>query len=259
MPPIPYLPQARALFERMTVQPDDARKVLINDTIAALLDAGLWSKIPALYFTAAHAAQAATLNWKGTSFTLVPVNAPAFTTDRGYMGDGSSSYLNTQWVHNDSSVATFTSTSVGGYLNAGLTTVDASAPAIIGAVTTGLGFTRLNPRFTGDTLRVAVASTGGTVGSGVTTRYGLTAVSRVDGANVTGYKNGANIGTIALTTSTGRPTVAAYALCANDNGSPMGFLNNRLAFLFMGAGLTDAEMSDLYDIVHDYLSAIGAD
>lgn len=44
---------------------------------------------------AAHDAQAACLNWVSDTYTLVPVNEPAFAPDQGYTGNGHSSHLET--------------------------------------------------------------------------------------------------------------------------------------------------------------------
>ena len=90
-----YLPEAQALFARMTTEPDATRKGLINTLIGSLITAGVWSKLDALYVMAAHDAQAARQNWIADAFNLTAVSSPAFTLDRGYQGDGSSSYLET--------------------------------------------------------------------------------------------------------------------------------------------------------------------
>ena len=47
---------------------------------------------------AAHSSQAALLNWVSTSYPSSTVNSPTFTTDRGYAGDGVSSYVASGYV-----------------------------------------------------------------------------------------------------------------------------------------------------------------
>jgi hypothetical protein len=93
-----YDPAASALFAAMTTPPAAARKAHINAVIAALKAAGVWPLIEILYVMAAHDGQAARLNWKSPgNFTLSPQNAPTFTIDRDYQGDGATSYLDTGW------------------------------------------------------------------------------------------------------------------------------------------------------------------
>lgn len=82
--------EAQTLFAAMSVEPDAARKTLINDLIAGLKADGIWAELDLLYVKAAHDAQAGRLNWKNPgTFDLIEVNSPAFHTDRGYTGDGS--------------------------------------------------------------------------------------------------------------------------------------------------------------------------
>jgi hypothetical protein len=88
-----YDPDAAAVFARMTTPPSDTRKGLLNANLLAHKAGNVWPKTDVRWILAAADAQAARLNWKSASFTLTPVNAPAFTADRGYTGDGTSSYL----------------------------------------------------------------------------------------------------------------------------------------------------------------------
>jgi hypothetical protein len=73
------------------------RTFLIDDLYNALNDYGIWAKLDALWIMAAADSQAACVNWKnpGVTFTLTPVNSPTFTADRGFAGDGATSYLDT--------------------------------------------------------------------------------------------------------------------------------------------------------------------
>lgn len=90
-----FEPEALALFARMSVQPSDNRKGLINTLIAGLKGAGVWSRLDAFYMPAAHDAQAASLNWVADAYNLTAVNNPAFEVDRGYTGNGINAYLDT--------------------------------------------------------------------------------------------------------------------------------------------------------------------
>ena len=70
-------PAATALFARMTVQPDNTRKALINSTIVGLKASGIWAKADALYVTAAHDAQSARLNWVQDLYNLTAISLRA--------------------------------------------------------------------------------------------------------------------------------------------------------------------------------------
>jgi hypothetical protein len=87
-----FSPEAEALFAAMTVQPDNARKIIINDMIVALIAAGVWDKLDLFYTMAAHDEQAGRLNWVSPgndTLATGPGNvAPTFTVDMGYSGVG---------------------------------------------------------------------------------------------------------------------------------------------------------------------------
>jgi len=95
-------PATDALLGRMSVAPGEARAGAIDALVRALKAAGVWAKLDALYLLAAHDAQAARLNWVGSSFTLAAVNSPGFTADRGYAGDGATSYLDSGFTDGSS-------------------------------------------------------------------------------------------------------------------------------------------------------------
>jgi len=81
------------LVARMSSTPNTTRQGTINTCIAAIIAAGVWTKLDVIHIYAAHDSQAARLNWKGTSFTAIAVASPTFTVDRGYNGDGAASYV----------------------------------------------------------------------------------------------------------------------------------------------------------------------
>jgi hypothetical protein len=86
------------LIAAMSVTPTALRQGYIAQMIQALYASGTWAKTDAMWVMAAHDEQASRLNWiTPGSFTLTAVNSPTFTTDRGFAGNGSTSYLDTGW------------------------------------------------------------------------------------------------------------------------------------------------------------------
>jgi hypothetical protein len=89
---------AEAYVLAMSVEPDDVRKLLIEEFITGLKDDDIWDEIALGYLLAAHDGQAGRLNFKDPAvLTAGLVSSPTFTTDRGYTGDGVSSKLRTNW------------------------------------------------------------------------------------------------------------------------------------------------------------------
>jgi len=95
---VSYDADAVALFARMAAageEPSAARKLLYNTAIVDWKASGFWADCRGLYVMASHGPISGRMNWKGDIYNLTPVNSPAFTIDRGYLSDGSSSYLDT--------------------------------------------------------------------------------------------------------------------------------------------------------------------
>jgi len=86
-------------------EPEDTRKALIDTLVGALKTATIWTSLDLFYMHAAHSAAAALINWKSPgTFDAIAVNSPAFTADRGYISDTSTSRLRTQYTPNTHAV-----------------------------------------------------------------------------------------------------------------------------------------------------------
>ena len=81
---VSYDPDAEALFARMDVEPDAARRQLYSDVVTALKNGGVWDLLDAWYETEAHDIQAARLNWKQDAYNLVAVGVETWTVDQGF-------------------------------------------------------------------------------------------------------------------------------------------------------------------------------
>lgn len=240
-----------ALVARMTVPPDAARLGRIDALVRALKAAGVWTKLECLYLVAAHDAQAARLNWISASFALTAVNAPGFTTDRGYAGDASTSYLATGWTPSASAVFVQDSASMGLWINGGTDT------GAIPVIPMGVDSSYLNPRRDTDVMRGAVNSA--TVDWGAsTTILGYSAISRTGAAAMAGYRNGAQCGSVSSASSTARSSSPLFLGARSNAGTPANFTNHRIAMAFMGAGLAAGEIAALHAAVATYLTALGA-
>lgn len=253
-----YTDEANALFERMSVQPSDTRKGIINTMIRTLKDGGQWAKLPALWATAAHTSQAARLNWKQNLFNLTPVGSPTFTVDKGYTGDGVSTYLKTdfngatagsQYQQNSASMGVFRLIAGTGFSNrADMGESNGVSPFgssfVRGRGSTGLGSVQLN----------AAAPTATLSDMGV----GHESVSRLDANNVKHYRDGLPVATVpAVSSPINSREVYLMALNLGSDVSAQ-WTNAQEAAFYIGGGLTDAEMLGLHNALNTYLVAIGA-
>jgi len=244
-----YEAEAVALFSRMTVQPSPVRKVLISNLIKGLKANGTWTKRDAFYLIAAHDAQAARLNLIGDIYNLSAVASPTFTVDRGYQGDGSSSYLETGFNPTTAVGAKFQQDS-------GHIMLWSRRAAASGGVAMGNGNTLIVPRLTGTDQCAHRVNTPNSATFANLDGTGLYTSSRTGSTAVTGggYKNAAK--------QTGQATTSA----APDNASirvlgrstSVSFWDGQAALSSIGGGLTDAEVAADYAVFLTYMQAIGA-
>ena len=253
-----YDPDALALFAAMSVEPDNTRKALTNSTIVALKSAGIWEDLDLLYCLAAHDAQAARLNWRNPStYTCALVNAPAYTVDRGYQGDGSTSYLNTQWqpgTHGvryadyDASLWVWSRTDAqvdGCDIGTRSTSPNSRESSIFTKHSSGALLMRINQ---------------GNIGGATTdmaNSMGLYGAQRVDDSStIYRWKDGAAVApaTGSNHAFTGRPT-ANLGVCARIGA--LSYSPRQIAFAAAGASLAGKEAA-FYSIINDYMTAVGA-
>jgi len=244
-----YDSSAAALIAAFSTPATSARMSAINSLIVALKSAGVWTKLDILYVLAAHDAQAGRLNWKvPASFALVEVNSPTFTTDQGYAGNGTTSYLNTQFTPSTNGVnLTQNSATIGVWSR----TAAAQGASTFGNAT-GTGSLLVAPRITGDNFNYRVnqtttAATANTDGSG---HY---AASRSASNATQGYKNGATAGSAGSVASAALPSVAL-----NIGRVASGFSDAQVAAAYAGGNLTSTEHANLHSALNAYMTAVGA-
>lgn len=239
------LPETVTLVAAMSVAPSTARVGVIDTLIRALQAGGVWSKLDLLYVMAAHDSQAARLNWKNpATFTLSLVNSPTFTTDRGYAGNGSTSYLATGW-----------DTATNG-VNYKRDDAYASAYTIDGGATNGGDFGTL----TGTSVLVKTGANARTIrinqgtglnGGAVTSPVQIAGIRR-DSANCFLFANGLQDTTSAVASG----ALSTVDLTIGSAGSS--FSDRRNACVSAGAALSDAQALADYNAKRAYLQAVGA-
>ena len=237
-----------ALVRRFTTAPTGARIFVIDQTIAGLKNAGLWTKLDCLWFMAAEVADQALTNWISGSFTMTVNGTPTFTADRGYTGNNSSGYLQTGFNPTTAPSPQFTqnSASYGFYSR----TSGSGNGTCIGHETSWM-----NPR-TGSNVIQARLTRGATFasaasldGSGSFTAYRT--LSTEYNINARGTKFTDVAGTSAASTN------SEFWMCAANNTTPL-YSTRQLACAYIGGGLTDAEATNIQSITLGYIAAVGA-
>ncbi len=237
-------PDAAAFASAMTVAPSAARVALIDAFVRAIKAGGLWSQLDVLYLLAAHDEQAGRVNIMAPgSHTCTAVNSPSFVIDRGFAGDGATSYLSTGL--NPSLGGTRFSLNDAALFVWSLTDLNASA-AEIGTGTA----TRLLARSSGSLAARANTSTTTTVATADS--LGLVGWSRRSSTGHDFFRGG---------TVVASPTQASGAI-SNDairiGAAGSTYSTRRLAVAGAGAGIDGGHVAALAAACEAYLDAVGA-
>lgn len=234
-----------AYFAAMTVQPDATRKALLANLIQGLEADGIWSKLDWFVICAAHDRQAGRINARNPSQQLTEQGTLSFTTDQGFTGDGTSSYLSYGTTFTASGTMTLTSATIGTW-----SSNIVSSRADIGTLTNSDIYivAAKNPLSIAARL-MGSSSLAGPSGAQIserhltTTRTGSTATLLMEGVDVL------------------QSTIAPDAAPPTSNG---GLLLGRVQFSdhtinvgYSGAYLTDTEVGKLHARLATYLNAIG--
>lgn len=245
-----YDADAETLFAAMSVEPDDTRKGLINTAIVDLKAAGVWDELDELWFFAAHAEQAGLLGWKRYKDCLA-VNAPTFTTDRGFAGDGTTSYLNTQFVPSTDGVNfTQNDASMMCYVRVG----QAADRSDMGCYD-GTRWALIKGNNT--TLRINLNATANQNTGTMSAIINLRGTRRASSTHIQGWVNGSQLGSDVAQASAGLSSRSIF-IGGYNNGTPAELSTRQYSAACLGAAMTTQQQADLFDIVEAFLDAIGA-
>lgn len=243
--------EAATYVAAMTVKPDNTRKALIDTYIGALKAAGIWTLLDCLYLLAAHTTQAAVINVKtpGT-FNGATVNSPTFTADRGYVGNGTSSRVRTNFTPSTQGV-NYTQNSASAWAWT-RTASDVSGVSVIGNVSANV--VKIIPRNGSDVASFTINNaTAGTV-AGSTDASGMWGVSRAASGTAKGWRNGVQFGTDFTNNSSGLPAQEQWM----GGAATTGFSTNQMAFAAWGAALDSTQAAAFYSATLAYMQGVGA-
>ena len=238
--------ETRQAISRMPTRPDDARGDLLDAFVGALVDAGVWAKLDALYLLAAHSADAARINLVSASWPLTQVGTVDFDADLGFAGDGSTGYHSTGFNPTTATAPKFLRDDA----HMGVWSLTDG----VGAHDMGAGNSSLGIMTSSGTFQTR-GNTGLASGSGMTNALGHLCWSRPDASNLPRYRDGA------LHSNTAQASVALSNYVFRVGGyvtSTASFSARRLALAHFGGSLTAGEVAALHAAADDYLTAIGA-
>lgn len=251
-PPVAVAPapavraETAALLARMTPPAPPQRASVIDALIAALVDAGIWSRIDRLLLFAAHSPQAALLDWKGGGDAGFGGGAPRHIADRGYWVDGHDDWIDPGFV--PAAAVQFQRSSA--MLGIWGRKSDRNPASPVGTIT---GTTiSLNPRASSDVsagrLNGSAVVTGGTV----TTGYGLVVVDRPGSGTLRHFIDGVLKGENTNASASNPASVQVGIGRANAVT-----VDGQFCAFVAGGTLTAAQHAVLHQALRRYMDALG--
>lgn len=188
--------------------------------------------------------------------TATAVNSPTFTANRGYAGNGSTSYINTGFVPSTNGVQFgLTGAHISVYDRTNRTT--GGAQAMMGGGNSG-NTTQIRLNAGAGTCEVLVNNGFSPSASGVLTAQGFHIATRVSSTVVNYYINGA---AKTLSGGTDSGAISAAALCVGAllfNGGAASFCADQVAAVTAGAALNATQAAALSSRINAYMTAIGS-
>lgn len=229
----------------------DGRLALESTLIGGLKTASVWPLLDRLWLLAAENSQSALIDFVARA-SATAVNSPTFTTDRGYAGNGTSSYLNSNYTpstnavalsQNSAHLALYTTDTAGTRGSCGMD----GNPALhlFAPFGNGAMFARINDGSGGAGLGTALGA-------------GLFVGNRTAAANTLYYVNGASIGTDAVDVSTGLSVLPLYVGALNTSGGPSNLTARRNGIFGVGGSLGASGIVAYSAAINAHMTSIGA-
>ena len=239
--------------------PSAGQQTLQNQLVVDLKAGGIWSKLDTFaVFATDGDSDFALIDWiRLTDYTAI--NSPTFTTNQGFTGNGSSSYIDinfqpingTNYAQNSAHFMVYcyandsSSTYYGGALD--------TTPSVIRSLNFG-GRDGAN-RFS----TVAINSTAAdlTSNNSVTDDTGFNLITRTNSTTVKAYKANTLISTFTNNSDTASYQLARniFLLARNLNGSANSYSTRKLSIIGIGSDV-DSIQSDYYTAINNYFTAI---
>ncbi len=242
---------ATDLFARFSAVPSDADKHYINSLIVSAKGHGWWDKMDAFYmFAIGTNSTDAKLNWKSTSYTAS--GSPTWTAYRGFTGNGSSTYLNTNYNPFANGVNyTLNSASSGIYSLSNISASTVEMGASTGGLANRIEFAL---RF-GASAYIAINDNASS--QAVSDSRGMWIGSRTAANSFFVTRNGTVLFS-PNTASTDRANFNIYIGAMNTGGVAAYHSAHQIAAAFISGGLSATEASVLSNDINTYMTAIGA-
>lgn len=245
----------QAILDYATTQgytlPSAGQQALQNQLVIDLKAAGIWSKLDTFaVFATDGNSDFALIDWIRLS-QYTAVNSPTFTTNEGFQGNGTSSYINTNYKPSTDAInMTLNSSSFNLYQRID----DSVGTRGHGCYLTPSGI-YINAQ-DGPGFRSWNNSNGGTNGGVYSGAPSFISTNRISSTQILHINNGVNLSTRVFN-STSLPT-RTILICASASGTGTtvaDYGNHQISIASLGASL-DSEKTNYYNSVNSYMTSI---
>lgn len=214
--------------------PSDAQKLKQNQLVLDLKTSGAWDKLDTFAnFATNGSSQFALIDWKRLSL-MTAINSPAFTVNQGFEGNGTSSYINTNFVPSTALKYSLNNCSFGYYA---YSVLNVSGFKInIGARNSGSSGLTYEVGNYAENLFINTNNALSGVLSNSSLNLGLRHFNRVSSAGSNYYNSTGLVGSNTNISGT-LSSRAFFLFCLNNSGSAGFFSNTDMSFFFAGASL----------------------
>lgn len=245
---IPIDAAAQAYFDTIPLQIGFDRLTLISNLVTSLKAGGAWTALDWLVLNANQTTTAARRNLRNPAKQLTLINSPTFTTDRGFTGDGASSYLSLgETLQAGGNNLSQNSATIGLWVNA----TSARASALLGPLSGSQRTTFIIN--VSDNWRSRMNGINDITHSGAPGHLGHKTVVR---ANATEQRMFSGSGAAEVFAADSSDLSSQSAIFLGAAG--ILFTTARIAALYSGGAITDGQRAVLHTALETYLTSIGA-
>lgn len=233
--------------------PSASQRVLQNALLVNLKNAGIWAKLDTFTCFATNGdSNFALIDWKRL-LQYTAVNSPTFTTNQGFNGNGTSSYINSNYIPSTvGNKYTLNDCSFGYWAFSGLDTGGSKVNiGVRNNTTTGLTYIVGTNE---STLFINSNSTLNGVLSSTSTNLGLRHFNRISSTG-SRFLNSTGIVGTNTNTSGQLSSFSFYISTVNTGGVASGFTTTRISFVFAGSSLAN-ENTAFNNALQTYISSL---
>ena len=239
--------------------PSTGQQTLQNQLVVDLKTDGIWSKLDTFgVFATDGSSDFALIDWKRLS-DYTAINSPTFTINQGFTGNGTSSYIDTNFqpINGTNYAQNSAHFMVYCYANDSASTYYGGALDTTPSVIRSLNFGGRDGSNRFSTVAINSTSSDVTATNSVVDDTGFNLITRTNSTTVKAYKDNTLINTFTNSSSLTSYQLARniFLLARNLNGAANSFATRKLSIIGIGNDV-DLLSNNYYTIVDNYYNAL---